>query len=160
MTKNAVPPTVVSRLAHLPRIVGIKDSSRDFEYHLAVIEATRNRAEFNVLTGNDTMLTASLLMGGRGTIAASANLVPDLSVRICRAVAENDIPTAREVQRVLSRVIEACRRGTFPAGWKAALAWAGLCEARMMPPTPELNGIDAGLLAQDLNRLEIPRVNH
>lgn len=157
MTKNPISAKSVGRLAQEPLIVGIKDSGRDFEYHLAVIEAVRGREDFSVLMGTDTMVAPSLLMGGHGAVMASANLVPDLGVRICDAVSRDDDETARAAQRLLTRVVIASRRGTFPAGWKAALEWAGLCQAWMVPPMPQLAAADAAALGEDLAALNLMR---
>src|SRR5690606_30776283 len=97
---------------------GIKDSSRDFEYLQAVLYATGgSEAEFAVLTGSDSMLLASLQVGAVGTIAASANLVPQLGRAVYDAVAAGDLAAARSAQRRLYEVIMVCRTGTPPAGW-------------------------------------------
>src|SRR5699024_7424986 len=105
---------------------GIKDSSRDMEYLQAVVYATAG-ADFAVLTGSDTMLLASLQLGAVGTIAASANLVPEIGRAVYDAVRRGDLAAAATAQERLFTIVQACRVGLPPAGWKAALAWAGVC---------------------------------
>jgi dihydrodipicolinate synthase/N-acetylneuraminate lyase len=143
-TKVRISPPVVAQLAGHPAIAGIKDSGRDLEYQQAVISATAG-AEFSVLTGADSMLVASLAMGAAGTIAASVNLVPELTAGIYRACAAGDVAAARPLQARLARIIAACRQGFFPAGWKAALAEIGVCAAHPAPPGTALS---AGELAR------------
>jgi 4-hydroxy-tetrahydrodipicolinate synthase len=89
--------------------------------------------DFDLLTGSDTLLAASLASGGKGTIAASVNLVPDLVSSLYKASISAE-PTARDLQAKLARVVFASRKPGFPAGWKAALKLAGLCEANMAAP--------------------------
>lgn len=157
-TKVRLDPGVVATLAGHPQIVGIKDSSRDIEYlqqlRYAVDDSdTAAGADFRILTGSDTLLLASLLLGAHGTIAASANLVPELVVELYDAVGRADFVTARMLQRQLFQVGLACRRGAAPAGWKAALEIAGVCSARLAPPAGRLPETATRELAVDLRRL-------
>jgi dihydrodipicolinate synthase/N-acetylneuraminate lyase len=156
MTKSSIPPAVVRELAGHPRIAGMKDSSRDLEYLESVLYGTRAQ-DFSVLTGSDTMLVASLLLGARGTIAASANLVPELSVGICGSMRDGNLEKALELQRQLFLIVKACRRGNTPAGWKAALEWAGLCSARLAAPAGRLPDDETRELTADLALL-LPEV--
>ncbi|MHB1712129.1 MAG: dihydrodipicolinate synthase family protein [Acidimicrobiales bacterium] len=143
MTKVAIPAPVAGDLAAHPRIVGMKDSSRDLEYFQSVsaLASLHGNGEFALLTGSDTLLVASMAAGGTGTIAASVNLVPDTVVALYDAIRAEEWPVARAVQERLLAIVSACRRPGFPAGWKAALALAGLCSAHTAPPispaTPE-----------------------
>jgi dihydrodipicolinate synthase/N-acetylneuraminate lyase len=148
-TKITIAPAVAGRLAAHPAVAGIKDSSRNMEYHLQLIYATAD-AEFSVLTGSDTLLVASLTAGAAGTIAASANLVPELTSGVCRAVAAGQTAEALRLQQRLTRIVTACRRGYAPAGWKAALEIAGVCAARPVPPGTPLSADERAALAADL----------
>ncbi|MPZ63593.1 MAG: hypothetical protein GEU93_20420 [Propionibacteriales bacterium] len=139
MTGVSVPPWVVGELASHPKVVGIKDSSRDFEYFEEVVYATAGSENFAVLTGSDTMLLASMVVGGDGTIAASANFVPELGVGVYSNVQKEDWPEAHRLQRRLFEVVRTCRAGVPPGGWKAALEHAGVCSRRLVPPADPLS---------------------
>jgi 4-hydroxy-tetrahydrodipicolinate synthase len=149
-TKIRIAPETAAELAAHPRVAGMKDSSRDLEYQQQVLAACAG-AEFSVFTGTDTLLVASLLAGARGTIAASANLVPDLTVAVYQAFAAGDIPGALALQGSLSAVVAACRRGEFPAGWKAALEIAGVCAAHPVLPGTPLPAAQRAVLAERLD---------
>jgi len=149
-TKVRIAPEVAAELAAHPQVAGMKDSSRDMEYQQQVLQACAD-AEFSVLTGTDTLLVASLLTGARGTIAASANLVPQLTVGIYQAFTAGDIPGALMLQQSLSAVVAACRRGEFPAGWKAALEIAGVCHAHPVLPGTTLPDAQRADLAARLD---------
>lgn len=134
-TRIPVPARTVGRLAVHPNVVGLKDSSRDLEYLQAAVGAVQHAAaeDFRVYTGTDTMLVASTLAGADGSIAASANLVPELAVRILNLISA-DLPRALELQCRLAGIVASCRRGTPPSGWKAALSLLGLCTPAPVPP--------------------------
>ncbi|MGH3744515.1 MAG: dihydrodipicolinate synthase family protein, partial [Mycobacteriales bacterium] len=149
-----IAPDLVGRLAAHPSVLGIKDSSRDMEYLQEVVYATAG-ADFRVLTGTDTLLVASLVLGAHGTIAASVNLVPQLAVGIHRAYTSGDLMAARAQQKQLVRVVMACRRGPAPAGWKAALAIVGICADTMAAPASVLSEPLRTELARELAELGV-----
>ncbi|MBO0811848.1 MAG: dihydrodipicolinate synthase family protein [Microlunatus sp.] len=158
MTKIMLPPEAVAELAAQPGIIGIKDSSRDFEYLESIVYATSGAEDFAVLTGSDTMLLASLTVGAVGTIAASANLVPALGREVYDAAAQGgDHDRARKVQERLYQVGMACRVGPPPSGWKAALAWAGVCAPDLVPPAAGLTAAEREVLGARLTELGVAR---
>ena len=67
---------VIERLlkAYPATVVGMKDSSGDWAYQQAVLQAFPN---FDVFTGSERYLLANLRLGGVGTISAMANVIPD-----------------------------------------------------------------------------------
>ena len=153
-TKITIAPTVVGRLAGHPAVAGIKDSSRDMEYLQQVIYATAG-ADFSVFTGSDTLLAASLTLGAAGTLTAAANLVPELTSGLYRAVAAGWLAEALSLQQRLTRIVNACRSGYPPAAWKAALEIAGVCAAHPVPPGTPLSAgeratLEAVLAAEGL----------
>jgi 4-hydroxy-tetrahydrodipicolinate synthase len=148
-TKVAIPPAVVGRLAAHPNVAGIKDSSRDQEGFVSMVYAAAGQ-EFALLTGTDTLLVASLVMGANGAIAASANVAPQLGAWVHRAVAEGDLEAANGLQRRLHDLVVSCRRGEFPAGWKAALELLGLCSSRLAAPATGLDDAERAQLGEEL----------
>ena len=62
-------------------IVGIKDSSGDLVLTAEYIRRTRSKG-FRVLAGRDVMILGTLVYGGVGCVAATANIVPALVVEI------------------------------------------------------------------------------
>lgn len=153
-TKVTFAPRVVRELAAHPGIAGIKDSSRDIEYFQQVVTAAEAR-DFAVVTGSDTFLVACLLAGGSGTIAASANLVPHLSSGIYRAVRDGDLDQATRLEKQLCSVIHACRGGTPPVPWKAALAHAGVCQPYPAAPAAPLDEAQRRTVIEELTALGV-----
>jgi 4-hydroxy-tetrahydrodipicolinate synthase len=149
-TKVVAEPATVAALAREGTIQGIKDSSRDFEYFEGVCIATRDLPTFRIFTGSDTMLLASLAMGGAGTICGAGNVAPAMVVQIFEAYARGDIETARAAQDRLYEVVSAVRVGVFPLAIKAALHMMGICEAWSAPPVRQLGERFAGPLREEL----------
>lgn len=158
-TKNPVAPAVAAALAEHPMVIGMKDSSRDMEYLLCVVDALHRGGvgpdRFSVMTGTDTMLVSSLAAGASGAIVASANLVPELAVGVHRAWIDGDLVEAGRLEEQLRQVVAACRVGSLPAGWKAALAATGRCRPWLVPPRRPLGGDDTGRLAKQLAELGV-----
>ena len=128
-TKVVAEPRTVATLAREGTIAGIKDSSRDFEYFELVCGATRDMPAFRIFTGSDTMLLASLAMGGAGTICGAANVAPGWVVRIFEEYRRGDLQAARDHQDQLVNLVVKLRAGVFPAAIKAALELQGICSA-------------------------------
>ncbi|CZQ95294.1 MULTISPECIES: 4-hydroxy-tetrahydrodipicolinate synthase [Trichococcus] len=94
---NAIAPETVQRLAQLDNIVGVKDSSGNFDNILQYIELTDPK-EFAVLSGNDSLILWTLQAGGAGGITAVANLLPEIMVSIYSKFLEGDFQGAKVFQ--------------------------------------------------------------
>jgi 4-hydroxy-tetrahydrodipicolinate synthase len=138
-TKVVAEPATVSTLAREGAIKGIKDSSRDFEYFEGVCIATRDLPAFRIFTGSDTMLLASMAMGGQGTICGAGNVAPALVVEIYDEYRQGNVDAARDAQDRLYDVVQAVRAGVFPLAIKSALHMLGVCEPWSAPPVRELD---------------------
>ncbi len=152
-TKVVIEPATVATLARERAIVGIKDSSRDFEYFEGVCIATRDLPSFRIFTGSDTMLLASLSMGGAGTICGAGNVAPQWVVRIYDAYRGGDLAAARAAQDALYELVLAIRGDVFPAGIKAALHLLGICGPWLAPPARRLDEHQEARLREKLARL-------
>jgi 4-hydroxy-tetrahydrodipicolinate synthase len=96
-TGNALSPETVSRLADLKQIIGVKDSSGNFDNILQYIELTRDRG-FDVISGNDALILWTLQAGGTGGITAVANVLPKIMVSIYQKWLAGDFKGAQAAQ--------------------------------------------------------------
>lgn len=115
--------STVSRLARIDNIAGIKDSSGNLALTADYIRSCPE--DFAVIAGNDALIFATLLCGGRGAIAATANAVPRLVVGIYESFIKGDIKKARELQFKLLPLRLAFNLGTFPMVIKEAMNLKG-----------------------------------
>jgi 4-hydroxy-tetrahydrodipicolinate synthase len=149
-TKVVIEPATLVALAGECAVVGIKDSSRDFEYFERVCLAMRPLPDFRIFTGSDTMLLPSLTMGASGTICGSANVAPALVADVYNTYQRGDLEAARERQDALIEVALALRSGVFPTAVKAALEIQGVCEAWPAPPLARLEPVAEASLRKQL----------
>jgi 4-hydroxy-tetrahydrodipicolinate synthase len=156
-TKVQVDPATVSTLALEGTVRGIKDSSRDFEYFEGVRIATRALPAFRVFTGSDTMLVASLAVGGAGTICGAGNIAPGLVVRIYDQYVQGNLSGARDSQDELYDLVMAVRGGVFPLAIKSALHMLGVCEPWSAPPVRRLDEHTEARLRERLSKLNLLR---
>jgi 4-hydroxy-tetrahydrodipicolinate synthase len=119
---NLDAPTV-SSLAKIDNIIGIKDSSGDLALTAEYIYSCPK--DFAVLAGMDSLILATLLYGGKGAIAATANFAPRLVVEIYESFVKGDIRKAREFQFKLFPFRLAFNLGTFPVVVKEAMELIG-----------------------------------
>lgn len=131
-TQVSLSTATVMRLARIANIVGIKDSSGNLAQTADYIDQAP--AEFSVLAGNDALIYAVLLMGGKGAIAATANVVPELVVSIYEHLQQGNLAAAREAQRRLAPLRQAFTLSTFPVVVKEALEIRGICSGRCRSP--------------------------
>ncbi len=151
-TKVVTEPATLATLAREGAVVGIKDSSRDYEYFENVCVATRDLPDFRIFTGSDTMLLAVLAMGGAGTICAAANIAASWVVRVFDDFERGDWKSARAHQDSLLELASVARAGVFPAGIKAALHAQGVCEPWPAPPVAALDGPAQARIREQLQK--------
>src|SRR5205085_9915244 len=83
----------VVRLAEIPNILGIKDSSGDLQNTNEMIRLVPQR--FNVLQGRDTLIYQALIFGARGAVPATANVAPRILVDIYESFQRGDHAAAK-----------------------------------------------------------------
>lgn len=120
----SIEPETVARLARLPNVVGIKDSSGDLQNTLEILRSTPAE-KFSVLNGRDTLILAALQFGAQGAIPATCNVAPDLCVGLYRAFVDGDWAAARAYQDRLHPVRLAMNLATGNGAIKEALTLLG-----------------------------------
>jgi 4-hydroxy-tetrahydrodipicolinate synthase len=113
-----LPWQMVEDLAQIPNIVGVKDSSGQLSFILAVLEKVRDK--INVLCGHDEVVIAALAAGCSGAILASANVIPDVWVQIYNHVKNGELQKARELQYKVQKIARIIA-GSGAVGTKEAL---------------------------------------
>ena len=125
---NEISLPVLTRLAlDCPRIVGVKDSSRDFPRFLNTIQAIKpQRPDFSCLIGCEEILFPSLFMGGDGGTIATSGVVPEVVMKLHREFLAGQVEEAKRIQMKLLPLINAMLYGTnFPEGFRAGMSLRG-----------------------------------
>ncbi len=89
--KNMEPDTIV-RLAEIPNIVGVKESTGSMDQASYIIAASN----LTVLSGDDSLTLPLLALGGRGVVSVVGNIVPRDVQALLKAFASQDLPAARQ----------------------------------------------------------------
>nr|WP_263327694.1 4-hydroxy-tetrahydrodipicolinate synthase [Neobacillus sp. Marseille-Q6967] len=152
---------LIVRLADVPNIVGVKDSSGDLTLTAEYIRRTRGK-DFKVMAGRDVMILGSLVYGAVGCVASTANIVPSLVVEIYEKYLEGDLQGALEAQYKLAPLRMAFNLGSFPVATKDAANLIGLQAGAPIKPNTSCSELDLNRLRailQDLNVLKIDSEN-
>jgi 4-hydroxy-tetrahydrodipicolinate synthase len=124
VSQVGIPLRVIERLlkAYPGVVIGIKDSSLDFENTRAMLRAFPG---FQVFVGTEKFLLATLREGGAGCITATANVNASAIARAFRERSEErqgEIDAVRvtfEKLPMIAALKEAVARRTGDAGWRA-----------------------------------------
>lgn len=143
-----IPVDVVRQLARsYKNIIGLKDTSGDMGYMLAVLQATSDK--FNVLVGRGNLVLPALTMGAVGAILAAGNLVPESYQTLRQVIEDGDLSAAQRLQTALFPVAELVGRyGSLAV--RAGLKLQGIDVGE--PRLPLL--MDNALTADELARLD------
>jgi len=131
-------PGLVSRLARIDNLAGIKDSSRDIALTMEFIR--RSPDDFKVFVGPDNLMFPGLAVGCNGAVPAFANLAPGIAARVYNDFQDGDWGGAIAAQHQLSQLRATLSLGTFPAMVKEAMALAGMPMGPARAPVGGLTG--------------------
>jgi 4-hydroxy-tetrahydrodipicolinate synthase len=122
----------MARLAKLPNIVGVKDSTNELARPLRMrIEIGH---DFALMSGEDATAVAYLAQGGDGCISVTANVAPRLLAEMHEAWQRGEIDMVRRINERLIPLHDALFAETSPAPVKYAASLLGKCEATVRLP--------------------------
>ena len=127
---------LVVKLSKINNIIGIKDSSGDMSQGAEYIRRTDD--DFSVLAGRDTLIYGFLAYGGKGAIAATANIVPQIVVKIYEEYQKGNYQEALQAQFQLAPLRIAFSLGSFPVVMKEGLNLLGLEVGSTLKPVQPL----------------------
>jgi 4-hydroxy-tetrahydrodipicolinate synthase len=111
-------------LAQLENVIGIKDSSGDMPFMMALFEKVKDK--ISIFCGHDEMGMPALAAGADGLILASANLIPDVWQDILKAVQEGRLDDARKLQADIQKLVRIVVRNGASQAVKEGLLMMGL----------------------------------
>ena len=153
-TGNYIPREVVEDLATIDNIVGMKDSSGNFPYLMSLLEKVGDK--ISIVVGYDEIVFPALVAGAQGAILASANIIPDIWLKIYSAVQDSNLAKARKLQMEIQKLTRIITRhgGALPV--KSALKMMDLGVGRTRMPI-----VSGGSLTWEIReemRLELERL--
>jgi 4-hydroxy-tetrahydrodipicolinate synthase len=119
---NLLPETAL-RLAELPSVVGIKESSGMITQITELL--SHAPADFAVFAGDDSLALATIALGGAGVVSVASNAVPAPMAQLVAAALAGDFVTARTLNAKYFALMQAHFIEPSPAPIKASLALLG-----------------------------------
>jgi dihydrodipicolinate synthase/N-acetylneuraminate lyase len=139
LTKARFEPETVLRMAELPNVWGLKDSSGDLAYVRSIVTRMQSRPEFTVLVGPEDLLLESIALGAHGGVCGGANLFPGLFVSVYEAAREGSAAKAALLQqkvngigKLLYGIGEA--ESSYLRGLKLGLELMDICKSTLTLP--------------------------
>jgi 4-hydroxy-tetrahydrodipicolinate synthase len=95
-------PETVYALAEIPNIVGIKEATGDLARGRALIENCPD--DFAVYSGDDATALELILLGAKGNISVTANVIPAVMAEICNLGLAGKADEARRLNASIERL--------------------------------------------------------
>jgi 4-hydroxy-tetrahydrodipicolinate synthase len=144
--KNIEPDTIV-RLAELPNITMVKESTGSLDQASQIINATN----LTLLSGDDSLTLPLMSIGGRGVISVVGNIVPKDLIAMIRAFEAGNVA---EAQRWHHKLFHLCHDmlglSTNPIPIKAAMQMLGHDTGDLRMPLVRLNSAEEAKLRTTL----------
>jgi dihydrodipicolinate synthase/N-acetylneuraminate lyase len=158
LTKVAFDVDTVARAAHIPGVLGLKDSSNDLAYLARVVEAVRSHPQFSILTGPEEILVDAMRAGSHGGVCGGSNLSPAVFRDLFQAASEGRWADAERYQAKVLVASHALYNTGFAGtsylrGLKCALEMMGLCRAELALPLKKFSDAEYYAVAEAFNRL-------
>jgi 4-hydroxy-tetrahydrodipicolinate synthase len=134
-TGKNIPTQLLARLAELPNIAGVKESSGDITQMMDVISTIRaKRPDFVVLSGDDALTLPLIALGGDGGISVVSNIAPREVTAMTLAALDGNFEKARKLHYRLLPAFKDAFIETNPVPIKAAMLMKGLPSGTLRLP--------------------------
>ncbi len=128
-------PETVLRLADIPNIKGIKEATGDMVRAKTLVE--QSPEDFIVISGDDATAVELMLLGGKGDISVTANVVPKAIADLCALAIDGQVEQARALNERLMPLHKAMFVEANPIPVKWALMQMGRLQSGIrLPMTP------------------------
>src|ERR671929_565962 len=137
-TSVTISAETMARLAEIPNIVGVKDSTLSMN----MISDMKHLCgeDFDILSGDDPMTLPLMALGGTGVISVASNVAPAAVSDMVRALLEGDWERGRELHYEPLPLFRALFVETNPIPVKTAASLIGLCSDEMRLPLIPMGG--------------------
>jgi 4-hydroxy-tetrahydrodipicolinate synthase len=149
-TSVTISAETMARLAEIPNIVGVKDSTLSMN----MISDVKSMCgeEFDVLSGDDPMTLPLISLGGQGVISVASNVAPGAVSDMVRTLLSGDFERGRELHYELLPLFRALFVETNPIPVKTAASLLGLCSDEMRLPLIPMSGENLHQLQETMER--------
>ncbi len=125
------------RIAAVQNIIGIKEATGDLTRAKALIDQAP--ASFAIISGDDATAVELILLGGKGDISVTANVVPNQIARMCELALEGKAEEARAINQRLLALHDAMFVESNPIPVKWAVEQLGMIQSGIRLPLTRLS---------------------
>ena len=125
------------RIAAVQNIIGIKEATGDLTRAKALIDQAP--ASFAIISGDDATAVELILLGGKGDISVTANVVPNQIARMCELALAGKAEEARAINQHLLALHDAMFVESNPIPVKWAVEQLGLIQSGIRLPLTRLS---------------------
>jgi 4-hydroxy-tetrahydrodipicolinate synthase len=159
-TKVMIDPITVRKIAEMPAVVGLKDSSANMTYFRLLQYAMRDYADFQLYVGPEEMTPDAVVLGASGGVNGGANMFPKLYVDLYKAAVAHDFDTITKLQHkvleISSSIYTVGRYGSsYLKGLKCALSVMGICDDYMADPFHRFKTNEREQIVKNLANLNV-----
>lgn len=124
--------TVLQLSEECKNIVGIKEASGNFSQVMEIVK--HKPKNFQVISGEDSLLLPMMSIGVTGVISVTANAYPNYVSQIVNLALKTDFKKSRDIHYDLLDFSNTIFEEGNPSGIKAALEILGLCQNNLRLP--------------------------
>ena len=146
-------PETVGRLAGIENIIGIKEATGDLQRGREVLDICAGKMA--VYSGDDETAAELILMGAKGNVSVTANVVPALMAGLCKLALAGETERARELDARLRPLSNALFLESNPIPVKWAVARQGLIGGHLRLPMTELARVYHAPLTAAMRALDL-----
>ncbi len=137
---NLLPETVAKLAQDFKNIVGIKEATGNLNQISQVIALCGDR--ITLVSGDDSTVLPTLVVGGKGVISVAANVVPQDMKKMMDAFNQGDMEEAKRLHYKLFPLCEAMFIETNPVPVKQALSFMGMISAEVRLPLVQMKEVN------------------
>lgn len=143
----------VIELAKIKNIVGIKESSGNFNRGLALLQL--NIPEFEIISGSDDMAADFLFWGAKGWISGGANVFPKEQADLAAAAKAGRWDEVRALMSAMYPIIQSMESGDYNQKAKLGCLRHGIDAGAVRLPLVDMVESDKDEFKQLLNSFKV-----
>jgi 4-hydroxy-tetrahydrodipicolinate synthase len=128
---NITPETVL-KISSINNIIGIKECCRDISQFGRLVRLVGDK--ISLCAGEDDMFLPEMMIGAKGTVCASANLIPETWVSMFESLGKGDLQNAIKLHKKVLPLLSVLYSEPNPGPLKDALAMIGRPCGHVRPP--------------------------
>ncbi len=149
---NVLPETALKIHQSCPNVIGIKEASGDISQIAKLISMKPD--DFLVYSGNDDQAFPLIALGGKGVISVLSNVYPKECVNLTKALLNEDLKLAREINNELMKMMNLLFVETNPEPVKFAVSQLGLCKNILRLPLTSISPNSINLIKSEMEKLK------